>query len=474
MDGFDARSEELETIEAIYLDLAVIDAVAFSGKVSIPIDLENPVPVILSSETHVEDSCVTSLPPLQFSFQLPELYPYKEPPEIRISSSAFPPETLGGFCSEMLGIWRNTKDQVLFAMVDFLQQKALEHSKTLVGNYISCKGSRDYYDEILAYDREKSQLAFNASTFTCEICQRGLKGEKCVQFPGCGHVFCRACVRSFFESLIEAGEVEKVHCPEFECGRLALLEREKQLRLDFATQPNFDFENFKRKIMDPPIEAHVLQRILGQTAAGKALFEKYTTIHAAHQHALIAKLFPMRLVACPRSHCPAMIFRENTQDRLVVCRKCEYAFCNTCRKSFHSSSIDCSRKKDERLYHGIAIEDIEVWIADGKSSPAGNELRCKYGHELLKKVADEYTMDKLFNEMLQTELHDFSTCPTCDIVVQRLEGCNKMRCSHCYTFFCHLCSAYLDQDHPYDHFKDKSSSCYNRLFQGMPGTEDLD
>lgn len=475
MDEPDLRAEELATIEAIYQDLAAVDLETFSGTVHVPIVLDGEVSVKLSAlQESVISTSVSYLPSVDLCFWLPEKYPYEEPPRFELQSPILEKTVLSGISSELVTLWNDLKDQVLFTMVDFLQQKTEEYANIIGSEYIKCNGDQALYQQLIVHDEEKRKFSFENASFTCEICQRHLKGDKCVKFCECGHVFCRDCLRDFFASLIDSGDVEKVHCPDFECGKQALSARENYLRLDTITQENFDFDQFRQKIMKPPIKLDILQMVLGTDSTGVALYERYMSIYTDHQHALIAKLFPLRLVSCPRKNCPSMIFRENTQERLVVCRKCDYAFCNTCRKSYHSSSIDCTRSKTEAVYQTVAIEDIEIWIAEGKSTPRGNELRCKYGLELLRKVADEYTMDQLFNEMLKENSYDFSKCPTCDIVIQRLEGCNKMRCTHCYTFFCHMCSAFLDPDHPYDHFKDRASPCYNRLFHGMPGTEDLD
>lgn len=168
-----------------------------------------------------------------------------------------------------------------------------------------------------------------------------------------------------------------------------------------------------------------------------------------------------------------MIFREDMISRLVICRVCDYAFCNTCRKSYHSDSIDCSRRNDTKQYQGVPIEDLEIWLESEPKSKKRNDLRYRYGFDLMSRVSQEYKMDKLFNEMLADESQGFKKCPTCDLIIQRSDGCNKMRCSSCFTFFCNVCGIYLDHDHPYDHFKEPTSPCYGKLFEGMPGMEDI-
>lgn len=50
---------------------------------------------------------------------------------------------------------------------------------------------------------------------------------------------------------------------------------------------------------------------------------------------------------------------------------------------------------------------------------------------------------------------------------QKSDGCNKMVCGKCNTFFCWLCGVRLDPVVPYKHYYDSKSRCYNLLFQGM-------
>lgn len=40
-------------------------------------------------------------------------------------------------------------------------------------------------------------------------------------------------------------------------------------------------------------------------------------------------------------------------------------------------------------------------------------------------------------------------CPTCGMGISKTEGCNKMTCAYCGTFFCYKCNAVI---RGYDHF----------------------
>ena len=47
-------------------------------------------------------------------------------------------------------------------------------------------------------------------------------GSQCVEFIGCGHVFCRECVSGYFEVIIKDGNVHGLTCPEEGCKSEAL------------------------------------------------------------------------------------------------------------------------------------------------------------------------------------------------------------------------------------------------------------
>jgi hypothetical protein len=47
-----------------------------------------------------------------------------------------------------------------------------------------------------------------------------------------------------------------------------------------------------------------------------------------------------------------------------------------------------------------------------------------------------------------------------------------MTCAQCETHFCYLCGAWLNPDHPYQHYNDpKNKHCFQRLMDGAQGDE---
>jgi hypothetical protein len=59
-------------------------------------------------------------------------------------------------------------------------------------------------------------------------------------------------------------------------------------------------------------------------------------------------------------------------------------------------------------------------------------------------------------------------------LLQKSDGCNKMVCGKCSTFFCWLCEERLNPQAPYQHFSNPASKCYNLLFYGVPDSDDND
>lgn len=456
----DIRKEELETLSAIYNENFTFKIPDYTAEFTIDIHTDSGLEVcLLNPQGHIiRTTQVNNLPPVVLKCVLPPGYPYEEPPIARIHALSLSEEEVSQLESSLLEQWSG--DQVLFTMTDYLQQKA-ETPQKWFGKQILCSDIE--FEQIVEFDQSQKQRQFDQSIFTCGICQEEFRGEKCTRFQGCKHIFCSECLREFFNSLISCGDVGKVHCPDFECGKQYLASREDVLRSDHIESERFDFQEFKELLMTPPIALDTLQKVLQDTAT----FDRYFQLFTDHQNAVIAKLFPSRLVSCPRKKCPAMIFRDNLASRLVVCRGCGYAFCNICRLSYHSDAIDCSKKMAAQQYHGIPIESLEGWLNLDKDSRERDIIRFRHGTDLLNRASNEYKMDKLFQEMIEDSTQKLSKCPTCDLIVQKLEGCNKMKCWSCACFFCNLCGSLLDWSLPYDHFTLPDSPCYGRLLDGI-------
>ncbi len=89
-------------------------------------------------------------------------------------------------------------------------------------------------------------------------------------------------------------------------------------------------------------------------------------------------------------------------------------------------------------------------------------LQKKYGEKRIKAAIEEtYSMDLIRDTSKQ--------CPKCNSWMQKLDGCNKMTCARCNTYFCWLCFKILSKNDPYSHFNSRNSECFEKLFEGAWG-----
>ena len=111
---------------------------------------------------------------------------------------------------------------------------------------------------------------------------------------------------------------------------------------------------------------------------------------------------------CPR--CESIVIAD--EDNFAHCTNCRYAFCSICSDDYHSNS-SCD-------------EMTAIMKKIKKSKDKANELKSL---RYIKKRARQ--------------------CPTCKIFINRSEGCNKMTCAQCRTYFCYSCGIQISG---YDHF----------------------
>lgn len=78
----------------------------------------------------------------------------------------------------------------------------------------------------------------------------------------------------------------------------------------------------------------------------------------------------------------------------------------------------------------------------------------------------------MLNLAIAAEGSNLQRCPNCRVVVQRSEGCNKLKCVVCGYLFCFIYGTLLFADDPSEHIRKRRSQCYGRLFEGMEGFED--
>lgn len=260
------------------------------------------------------------------------------------------------------------------------------------------------------------------------------KGEVCHRMTLCGHVFCVECLQDFYNTCILEGDIGSVKCIAPKCGHDSQGKRRKR---DRTLEPS--------ELLQVPLEQDIVQRYV-MLKRKNALESDRTTVY------------------CPRQWCQGPARSKKTEEldrdddlqsdeeqadpskepqdesndsdrqsqsveRLAICTQCTYAFCKVCKAGWHGDFFICDPKRKAKM---TAEEE----------------------------ASEEYI-----------KLHT-SRCPTCNAISQKTHGCNHMICFKCSSHFCYLCSSWLDQSNPYEHFNNPKKACFQRLWELEAGDGD--
>lgn len=262
--------------------------------------------------------------------------------------------------------------------------------------------------EILDFDQAQQIKCFNSKLFLCNICFCEKLGSECMYFLECRHVYCKACLKDYFEIQIRDGQVQCLNCPEPKCPSVATPGQVKEL---------VDAELFAR-----------YDRLLLQSTLD-----------------LMADV-----VYCPRPCCQLPVMQE-PGCTMGICSSCNFAFCTLCRLTYHGVSpckVTAEKLIDLRNEYLQADETNKRF------------LEQRYGKRVIQKALEEMESKEWLEK-------NSKSCPCCGTPIEKLDGCNKMTCTGCMQYFCWICMGSLSRANPYKHFTDPASPCFNRLFHAV-------
>lgn len=75
--------------------------------------------------------------------------------------------------------------------------------------------------ELLDFDQAQREKCFNSKVYLCNICFSEKIGVECMYFLDCKHVYCKTCLKDYFEIQIKDGQVHCLNCPEPKCSSAA-------------------------------------------------------------------------------------------------------------------------------------------------------------------------------------------------------------------------------------------------------------
>lgn len=262
------------------------------------------------------------------------------------------------------------------------------------------------------YDEEMRKKVFGSKTFQCKVCFMNKVGVHCLEFWPCRHVYCKDCMASYFTVQISEGNIKFLRCPEDKCESEANPKQVQEL------VPEDMYQRWDEMLLNSTLSS------LGD------------------------------IQPCPRYHCQYPVTVEEGQGQ---CPSCKFVFCGLCRFGWHGIE-PC------RLKHSESRKIIEVYINGNEADK--KILEEQYGRKYLCTLRDEYLSMNYLEE-------NSKQCPRCSAKIEKIDGCNKMICQRCSIYFCWLCMCILCKARPYDHYNDRRSQCFNRLFAGVAEDDDF-
>ncbi|KAM5443286.1 putative RBR-type E3 ubiquitin transferase [Microsporum ferrugineum] len=471
-DTDDERSQELQSIAAIYPEIVVDPSAPFKASLTLPISPLNPIKAVFRrSNTDASTKCLLSpppsvepsdvkigtdiingatsdreavdnevyslshLPPLNLEIELPEGYPAEKPPVFSISTDLnwLPTPKINKLIEDGKTLWEESGNNlVVFSYIDHLQVAAEEGFGVINDSEDVVVFPQELRISLLDFENKARREEFEQETFECGICLEPKKGKVCHRMQRCLHVFCAQCLQDFYQSCIKDGDVDNVKCLSPGCGKEKSNDSQPEVRKkrDQTLRPG--------ELLQIPLPLETVQRY-ARLKRKKKLESDKTTIYCPRQWCQGAARSkkhpkPIDLInddeasdeeednGVPFDPLGAQEQLPPMSERLAVCEDCSYAFCSVCKKGWHGPMSICFPRREIEL------------SAEEKAS---------------EDYLDIYT----------------SRCPTCAARCQKSMGCNHMICFQCNTHFCYLCSSWLFANNPYEHFNTEKTSCYMRLWE---------
>eukprot|EP00475_Leptophrys_vorax_P022739 TRINITY_DN3095_c0_g1_i3.p1 TRINITY_DN3095_c0_g1~~TRINITY_DN3095_c0_g1_i3.p1 ORF type:complete len:487 (+),score=114.42 TRINITY_DN3095_c0_g1_i3:1361-2821(+) len=274
---------------------------------------------------------------------------------------------------------------------------------------------------------EEDQIALNVSVletmldsknFDCDVCGDTRPQDDLFVASVCNHSLCRGCAREYVKS-----QYEQMYIP-VRCWMQA--------------------SDCKAEIPDADIEK-VLD---GDDLQRYWKFQRTKALSSAG----------LRVIECINANCEFLAIQEASDPlpRSVVCEVCNIVFCPKCKVIDHVG-MDCAEFR--------RTQDHPCPKANCKGVVKGADLKCECPEcrntWCWECGINPYHENKTCDEAMQDH---FRNCPNCKLRTNKSSGCNHMRCNRCGIHWCYLCAKQVDSSSPYDHYKDRRSTCYNKCF----------
>ncbi|KAM3847752.1 E3 ubiquitin-protein ligase RNF14 isoform 2-T3 [Vipera latastei] len=338
---------------------------------------------------------VSFLPPVVLNFEFPADYPSTSPPLFTLNCKWLSQAQLTALCRNLDNLWEENRGSVvLFAWMQFLKEETLaylnitspfepeitkqekqpkeegacydmqdaasahgESSRTITEEDVESLSI--LIKEILDFDQSQKEKEFNCKMFTCNICFSVKQGSECMDFKDCRHVYCKICLKNYFEIQIKDGQVHCLNCPEPQCSSVATPGQVKEL-------------------------------------VEEKLFALYDRLLLQSSLDLMADV-----VYCPRPSCQTPVMQDPSCT-MGICSQCNYAFCTLCKMTYHGVSpckVTAEKLADLRNEYLAADESTKQF------------LEKRYGKRVIQKALEEMASKKWLE-------CNSKSCPCCGTPIE--------------------------------------------------------
>ncbi|KAI4476388.1 hypothetical protein M0802_014875 [Mischocyttarus mexicanus] len=429
-------------------------------------------------EETTEKIKVLHLPPLSLYVTLPEDYPSISQPMFTLSSSWLCQTMLAKLCKKLDSLWEENKGlEILFSWIEFLQHETLqflniEQSVSIDYIYTSYKialekaqNSQKYMEHLdenetndtIAVDTNNTRRSSCSSKSNKKELQRqrykGIENRKIDKRAFSDCPFGKNPIQ-FLTDYNEKRDYIEFNKSLYTC-KICFTDKLGEHCIKFLPCSHIFCKTcisgyIEVKIKDGSVKdiSCPEQKCTSEATPGQIkdlvspeMFAKYDSI------LLNVTLDTMTdIVYCPRRQCQYPVSRD-LNEKMASCPLCQYTFCVYCKMVYHAEKQQLVNR-----YQG-ASDDEKL------------QMEKRYGKKQLE-ILVENTMSE---NWININSHN---CPHCYAAIEKSDGCNKMTCFKCHTYFCWLCGRKLNPQAPYLHFRNPESPCFNMLYHGLIPNED--
>ncbi|VDO94943.1 unnamed protein product [Heligmosomoides polygyrus] len=297
------QEEEIEAlISSLGEELVHIDQSRdlLEGCISVELEVKNHmVTVFVNTEEGLKQFRTKHLSPMDLHFRLPRHYPTTAA-DLRVECVWVTKELNDRILDLLDGVTReNAGFPQLYlcydSLKDFLNELDLDEV-CLDGNPFSVKEAISGSQLLEAarktcdnYDLE----VFLRGYHDCGVCLEHKSGSECARFTPCDHIYCKDCIRTYFQLRLTEQQVAPLSCLADACQ-------------------SYPSDSLLKEVI------------------GEEQFERYEQIILSNALSRMDDV-----VLCPRARCQKTASVSGSNASLATCLTCGFSFCTKCRRAYH-------------------------------------------------------------------------------------------------------------------------------------------